>query len=118
MAGLPSCLFRASVQATWNVLMRVVSTPLSLIVRWTFSSFPFAVLGTVKRSVATPPLNDSLCRTTFPATDGSHTIVPVVRARPVSLRVTLKLTVAVLPATSLEGAVDRLGDHRLHDHCC
>src|SRR5262245_9225980 len=85
--------------------MRVADCLAIVIVTRTFSSFPFAVFGTVKRRVASPVRNCSRWRISFPFTDGSQIILPVVSFAPVSLRVTLKLTSAVFPATSLAGSV-------------
>ena len=68
------------------------------------NTLPLAVRGIVKWRVAIPLLNAPWCLITLALTDASQMSFPVVSRAP-SFRVTVKLTVTFLPATSLAGAV-------------
>ncbi len=92
------------VQPTRKVAILVAELP-ALIVSFTFSSWPFALLGITKDNFAVPLPNDSACWMIFPFTDGSQVIVPLASGFPVSLRVTGNETVKRLPATARAGVV-------------
>ena len=69
----------AGLAASWtrNVATFVADVPpTALIVTFTFNSLPWALAGTTNASRAVPTLNDSACRSTVPATEGSQIIVP------------------------------------------
>jgi hypothetical protein len=57
----------------------------------------FAVTGTVNAQRATPPLRDCVCATALPPAVGAQASSPCVRARPLSLRVTLAATLNRAP---------------------